>query len=187
MGKICIIHFTSSSTGTLPGSWLPSPVPAANDQDPGTPLPDKSDTQSHQVDTDTHSSDQFSDASSAYSETESEYERQIKDLQYSTAQHRAHVMELAKDTEELVWKCNTAQSLPCATNSAPDSEDLFPNSDELGAKLQQLEKEVALDEQHYHRQKRRFANYSIRQKNQAKVNSLAQSVPKGPKKKSRRK
>ena len=96
-------------------------------------------------------------------------------------------MELAKDTEELIRKCNTAQRRPCATNSAPDSDDLFPDSDELGAKLQQLEKEVALDEQHYHRQRKRFANYSIRQKNQAKVKSLAQSVPNGPKKKSCRK
>ena len=187
MGKICIIHFTSSGTDTLPCSWPPSPVPAANNQDPGTSLPCEADTQSHPVDTDTSSSDQFSDASSAYSETESEYERQIKDLQCSTAQRRAHVMELAKDTEELIRKCNTAQRRPCATNSAPDSDDLFPDSDELGAKLQQLEKEVALDEQHYHRQRKRFANYSIRQKNQAKVKSLAQSVPNGPKKKSCRK
>ena len=182
-----MIHFIYPLTGMLQCSWTPSSIVASNNQNPGASLPGESDTHTHQVDTDTDSSEQFSETSSAYSETASEYERQIKDLQCSIAQRRAHVVELAHDTEELIRKCNTAQRRPRATESAPDNAKILPDSDELGAKLQQLEKEVALDEQHYHRQRRRFANYSIRQKKKAKVKSLAQSVPKGPKKKSRRK
>ena len=187
MGKNCIKYFTFLLTGMLLCSWIHLFIVAANNQDPGASLSDESDTQFPPVDADTDSSDQFSDTSSVYSETESEYERQISGLQCSIAQRRVQVVGLAKDTEELIQKCNMVQRRPRATKSVKDNGESLPENDALTTKLQQLEKEVALDEQHFLRQRKRFTNYSIRQKKKAKVKSLAQSIPKGPKKKSRRK
>ena len=187
MGKSCTIYSTFLLTGMLWYSWIPLFIVATTSQAPEVSLSGESDTQSLCEDADTDSSDQFSDTSLVYSETESEYGRQIKDLQCSIAKRRAQVVGLAKDTEELIQKCNTVQRRPRATVSAMDNDESLPDNDALTTKLQQLEKEVALDEQRYLRQRKRFTNYSIRQKKKAKVKSLAQSIPKGPKKKSRRK
>ena len=167
--------------------WFHFFIVAANNQAPEESLSGESDTQSLCEDADTDSSDQFSDTSLVYSETESEYGRQIKDLQCSIAKRRAQVVGLANATEELIQKCNMVQRRPRATVSAKDNDESLSDHDALTTKLQQLEKEVALDEQHFLRQRKRFTNYSIRQKKKAKVKSLAQSIPKGPKKKSRRK